>query len=159
MHEAPGPEGGGGVIAHDELRAVVRRCDRRSIPGALVEAGPSMGSTVVMALAKRPQRQIVVFGDTGPAATAMHADRMRRVDDLEQAEDETVVVAMAHVGFDDAAAVTRTLTWLWPHLVYGGVVAIDNYDAPGCRAAVDAFFADRTDVYFEHHRRLHAVKI
>lgn len=158
MDATLGPESGGGVIAHDELRAVIRRCDRRAIPGALVEAGPSMGSTVVMALTKRPERAMVVCGDNRAGATAMHADRVRHVVDLGDAERDTVVVAMAHVGLDDAGAVTRALEWVWPHLVYGGVVAID-YDDPGCRAAVDAFFAGRTDVRFEHRRRLHAVKI
>ncbi len=54
-------------------------------------------------------------------------------------------VCFAHVDVDLRASTLAALTAVWPLLVTGGVVVVDDYGfptCPGAKDAVDAFFAD-----------------
>ena len=55
-------------------------------------------------------------------------------------------VALAHIDGDWYDSVITCLVRIGPHLVVGGVLAIDDYyDWSGCRSAVDDYFADKRD--------------
>lgn len=67
-------------------------------------------------------------------------------------------VALAHLDCDWYDSVTVCLTRLWPRLVPGGRVIIDDYDAwSGARSAVDDFIG-QVPVRTERWSRLHLVK-
>lgn len=69
-------------------------------------------------------------------------------------------VALAHIDGDWYDSVKVCLEQIWPRLVVGGVVVIDDYDDwSGCRTAVDEFLGDRTDFCAERWSRLHLVKL
>lgn len=64
-------------------------------------------------------------------------------------------VAVAHVDCDWYASVRVCLDRLWPALVPGGVIVLDDYDAwSGCRAAVDEFVAATPEATVERGARL-----
>lgn len=69
-------------------------------------------------------------------------------------------VAMAHIDGDWYESVTTCLERIEPHLVQGGVLVIDDYDAwSGCRKAVDDYFRDKREFYdFIKKSRLHIVR-
>jgi hypothetical protein len=68
-------------------------------------------------------------------------------------------IALAHVDCDWYDSVMVCLERLWPRLVPGGVLVVDDYeDWSGCRNAVDDFFATRGDAEFQRRSRLHIVK-
>jgi O-methyltransferase len=49
-------------------------------------------------------------------------------------------IAVLHVDVDWYRPTMDTLKWLYPLVVPGGIVIVDDYDAwPGCRLAVDEF--------------------
>ena len=69
-------------------------------------------------------------------------------------------VAVAHVDGDWYDSVAVCLDRIWPVLVPGGVMIIDDYDDwSGCRRAVDDFLISRSDVRVERHGRVHLVKV
>ena len=69
-------------------------------------------------------------------------------------------VALAHIDGDWYSSVMTSLQQIEPHLVEGGVLVIDDYDAwSGCRKAVDEYFELRKSQYkFQYKSRLHIVK-
>lgn len=68
-------------------------------------------------------------------------------------------VALAHIDCDWHDSVITCLAAIEPHLQIGGRFVIDDYAAwAGCRAAVDAFFADRAGYRFEMQSRLHIIR-
>jgi asparagine synthase (glutamine-hydrolysing) len=69
-------------------------------------------------------------------------------------------VALAHLDCDWYESVATCLQRIVPHLIVGGVLIVDDYDAwSGCRAAVDEYFADRRARYdFVHRSRLQIVR-
>jgi hypothetical protein len=68
-------------------------------------------------------------------------------------------VAFAHIDGDWYESVRVCLERIWPHLVVGGVLVIDDYEHwSGCRTAVDEFLGARGGWRTEQHARLHIVK-
>lgn len=69
-------------------------------------------------------------------------------------------VALAHIDGDWYQSVLICLRRIEPHLIEGGVLIIDDYDAwSGCRKAVDEYFQDKRDRYeFVRQSRLHIVR-
>jgi asparagine synthase (glutamine-hydrolysing) len=68
-------------------------------------------------------------------------------------------VAFAHIDGDWYESVRVCLERIWPHLVVGGVLVIDDYEHwSGCRTAVDEFLGERSGWRTEKHARLHIVK-
>jgi hypothetical protein len=69
-------------------------------------------------------------------------------------------VALAHIDCDWYESVMICLERIVPHLVTGGILIIDDYEAwSGCRKAVDAYFADKQDSFeFVLKSRLHIVR-
>jgi len=70
-------------------------------------------------------------------------------------------VLLAHIDCDWYESVMTCLERITPHLVPGGVLVIDDYDAwSGCRQAVDEYFADKWDRFEKVRRsRLHIVRM
>ena len=70
-------------------------------------------------------------------------------------------VALAHIDGDWYRSVLTCLERIWPWLIVGGVLVIDDYDSwSGCRCAVNDYFAGRIAEYrFERRARLHIVKL
>ncbi|MGH7767495.1 MAG: TylF/MycF/NovP-related O-methyltransferase [Candidatus Binatia bacterium] len=66
-------------------------------------------------------------------------------------------VALAHIDGDWYESVRTCLERIEPHLVPGGALVVDDYDAwSGCRKAVDEYFAGKKDRYeFVRKSRLH----
>ena len=66
-------------------------------------------------------------------------------------------VAFAHIDGDWYESALTCLERIVPHLVPGGVLVIDDYDAwSGCRKAVDEYFEGKKDSYeFVRKSRLH----
>lgn len=51
-------------------------------------------------------------------------------------------IAILHLDGDFYESTATPLKWLWPHVVPGGFVIFDDYDAwPGCKQAADEFCA------------------
>jgi asparagine synthase (glutamine-hydrolysing) len=69
-------------------------------------------------------------------------------------------VAFAHIDGDWYESVRTCLERIAPHLVRGGVIVIDDYDAwSGCRKAVNEYFEDKRDSYeFVRRARLHVLR-
>ncbi len=69
-------------------------------------------------------------------------------------------VALAHIDGDWYESVITCLRRIEPHLVQGGTLVIDDYDAwSGCRSAVDEYFQDKRDRYeFIRKSRLHIIR-
>jgi hypothetical protein len=68
-------------------------------------------------------------------------------------------VALAHIDGDWYDSVAVCLRQIWPALVPGGVIVIDDYDDwSGCRRAVDDFLLMTSDAHTERRSRLHLVK-
>jgi len=69
-------------------------------------------------------------------------------------------VALAHIDGDWYESVKTSLSRIVPHMVAGGVLVIDDYEAwSGCRTAVDEFFADKLKEFdFVQRSRLHIVR-
>lgn len=69
-------------------------------------------------------------------------------------------VSLAHIDYDWYESVFLSLHEIVPHLVKGGTLIIDDYDAySGCKKAVDEYFDDRHDEFtFIRNSRLHIVK-
>ena len=69
-------------------------------------------------------------------------------------------VALAHIDCDWHDSVLVCLQQIEPHLVSGGILVIDDYDAwSGCKRAVDEYFAGREDEFeFVQKSRLHIVR-
>ncbi|WP_235736953.1 TylF/MycF/NovP-related O-methyltransferase [Nocardioides alcanivorans] len=68
-------------------------------------------------------------------------------------------VALAHVDGDWYASTMTCLERIWPHLVPGGRIMIDDYHMwSGCRTAVDEFVATHSDVQLEMRAKVHLVR-
>jgi asparagine synthase (glutamine-hydrolysing) len=68
-------------------------------------------------------------------------------------------VALAHLDCDWYESVMVCLHQIDPYLVPGGRFVVDDYNSwAGCTAAVDEFFAERSDYEFVQKSRLHIVK-
>ena len=70
-------------------------------------------------------------------------------------------VSFAHIDCDWYASVMTCLQQIWPNLVIGGTLVIDDYDAwSGCRSAITDFFAlqDNRNFKFVKKLRLHIIK-
>jgi asparagine synthase (glutamine-hydrolysing) len=69
-------------------------------------------------------------------------------------------IALAHLDCDWYESVITCLRRTEPHLVQGGRLVIDDYDAwSGCRKAVDEYFRDKLDRFeFVRKSRLHIVR-
>lgn len=69
-------------------------------------------------------------------------------------------VALAHIDGDWYESVMTCLRRIEPHLMVGGVLIIDDYDAwSGCRKAVDEYFSDkRKNFEFVGLSRLHIIR-
>lgn len=68
-------------------------------------------------------------------------------------------VALAHIDCDWYSSVMVCLREIDPHVVTGGRFVVDDYNSwAGCTAAVDEFFAGRSDYEFVQKSRLHIVK-
>jgi hypothetical protein len=69
-------------------------------------------------------------------------------------------VAFAHIDGDWYESVRTCLERIEPHLVPGGALVIDDYDAwSGCRKAVDDYFAGKKERYeFVRKSRLHILR-
>lgn len=70
-------------------------------------------------------------------------------------------VSFAHLDCDWYESVMTCLQQIWPNLVIGGTLVIDDYDAwSGCKKAVTDFFAlqDKKSFDFVKKLRLHIVK-
>lgn len=78
--------------------------------------------------------------------------------------EETLVVeepvALAHIDCDWYDSVKVCLERIVPHLAPGGVLVLDDYHQwPGCKLAVDEYFADRrTEFTFVMKARLHITR-
>lgn len=78
--------------------------------------------------------------------------------------EETLVVnepvALAHIDCDWYDSVMTCLQRIAPHLAPGGVLVIDDYyQWPGCKQAVDEYFAGRENEFrFVRRARLHIVR-
>ncbi len=71
----------------------------------------------------------------------------------------TEPVGLAHIDGDWYESVSVCLERIWPSLVSGGAIVIDDYDDwSGCRTAVDEFTSRARDCVQERHSRLHLVK-
>lgn len=69
-------------------------------------------------------------------------------------------VALAHIDCDWYDSVMVCLERIVPMLVRGGILVIDDYDHwSGCKKAVDAYFADKKELFmFQKKSRLHIIK-
>ena len=68
-------------------------------------------------------------------------------------------VALAHLDGDWYESTMTCLQEIWPHLVVGGRLILDDYFFwEGCRKAVDEFFDGRSDYEFVTKHRLHVVR-
>ncbi len=69
-------------------------------------------------------------------------------------------VALAHIDCDWYESVKVCLERIVPHLVPGGILVLDDYHQwPGCKLAVDEFFAGRQDEFiFRNRARLHIIR-
>jgi len=70
-------------------------------------------------------------------------------------------VSFAHIDCDWYESVKVCLQQIWPNLVIGGTLVIDDYHTwSGCTAAVTEFFAekDKKEYYFLMKQRLHIIK-
>lgn len=70
-------------------------------------------------------------------------------------------VSLAHIDCDWYESVTTCLQRIWPNLVIGGTMVIDDYYTwSGCKRAVDEYFNDqnKSDCDFIKKSRLHIVK-
>ncbi len=69
-------------------------------------------------------------------------------------------IALVHLDADWYDSVTVCLTRLFPHLVAGGRIIVDDYTHwSGCKRAVDDFFADkRGQISAVYKSRLHIIK-
>ena len=69
-------------------------------------------------------------------------------------------VLLAHIDGDWYDSVMVCLTRIAPHLVRGGILVIDDYEAwSGCRRAVDEYFEDKRSEYeFIFNSRLHIIR-
>jgi predicted O-methyltransferase YrrM len=77
--------------------------------------------------------------------------------------DETVrptePIALAHIDGDWYESVKVCLERIWPFLVVGGVIVIDDYDDwSGCRTAVDEFLVNNPNCIVERRSRIHLVR-
>lgn len=78
--------------------------------------------------------------------------------------EETLILSdpvdVAHIDCDWYDSVRVCLERIWPRLVPGGVIVIDDYEAwSGCKKAVDDFFASLSHQYrFDFQSRLHIIK-
>ena len=68
-------------------------------------------------------------------------------------------IAAAHIDCDWYESVALCLARIWPHLVPGGVMIIDDYDHwEGCRRAVDEFIARTPGVRTRRRARIQLVR-
>jgi predicted O-methyltransferase YrrM len=69
-------------------------------------------------------------------------------------------VAFAHLDCDWYESVKTCLERIVPRLARGGILVLDDYfQWPGCKRAVDEYFASRqAEFVFEQHARLHIVR-
>lgn len=70
-------------------------------------------------------------------------------------------VSLAHIDCDWFDSVWVCLESIEPHLVNGGTLVIDDYNAwSGCKTAVDEYFRDKqSDYKFVQKSRLHIIKV
>lgn len=79
---------------------------------------------------------------------------------FEDTINPTGPIALAHIDGDWYDSVKVCLERMWPQLVVGGVLVIDDYSAwSGCRSAVNDWLVGRSDVRFEQRSRPHLVKL
>jgi len=69
-------------------------------------------------------------------------------------------VCLVHIDADWYESVKVCLERIWPALVPGGVIVIDDYDSwSGCHRAVDEFLSTATDCEMRRRSRLQLVKL
>lgn len=69
-------------------------------------------------------------------------------------------IALAHVDADWYESVRICLERIWPAVVEGGAMILDDYDQwSGCRKAVDEWIVGRTDVAMQRRARVHLQKL
>lgn len=79
--------------------------------------------------------------------------------DFRDTLDVDYPVAVAHLDGDWYESTMVCLQRIWPKVVPGGRIVVDDYDHwEGCRRAVDEFFADRTDYVQETRNKVHFVR-
>lgn len=80
---------------------------------------------------------------------------------FEDTMEITTPVAVAHIDGDWYESVRTCLERIWPQLVIGGVLIIDDYESwSGCRKAVDEYFAKKDGQFrFVDRTKLHVVRI
>jgi asparagine synthase (glutamine-hydrolysing) len=194
-----------------DLRAAVRKSDRRAIAGAIVECGCALGgSAIVLTLSRRDTERPVyvydVFGVIPPPSDKDGDDVLARYatitsgnakglggdtyygyrsDLLAEVRDQfaafgcpvrnsnvhlvaglfedtvrpTGPIAVGHIDGDWYESVRVCLERLWPFVVRGGVLIIDDYDHwSGCRVAVDEFIATHPECVPKRRARLRLLK-
>ena len=68
-------------------------------------------------------------------------------------------VALAHIDCDWYESVMICLERIAPHLISGGVLVIDDYDAySGCKKAVDEYFSNKNQYEFIRRSKLHIIR-
>jgi len=97
------------------------------------------------------------------ASLEEHGADLRSVDLIQGLYESTFRptwdVAVAHIDCDWYESVAVCLARVWPHVVTGGVVVIDDYDHwDGCRRAVEEFVAEHDDAVVTRRARLRLVK-
>ena len=129
-----------------DLHERVVEAEHAERPGVLVVVGAGKGgSTLVMADARSSAREVQVFGAAEPVAVAQaladrgfspETSRVTLCDGAPSPGGEPV--AVAHVAAHDPAVLSAVLPVLLDRLGPGGVVVVEAYAVPACRAAIDA---------------------
>lgn len=84
------------------------------------------------------------FAEAGITDNVLHLRRGWFEDTLDKAASEIGGIAILHIDADWYASVKKCLQALYPLVVSGGLVILDDYGHwQGCRQAVDDYFADK----------------
>lgn len=134
-----------------ELHECVVEAEEASREGVVVTVGEATGgAAIVLADARSSARAVCVYGVSGErpaltAALARHgcapdASRVSLHDGLPDAQGAPV--AVGHLATRDPEALRAALAALVGRLVPGGVIVVDAYPIPACRAVVEALRGD-----------------
>jgi O-methyltransferase len=86
----------------------------------------------------------IAFAAAGVLDNVLHLRRGWFEDTLDKASSEIGDIAILHIDADWYASVKKCLQALYPLVVSGGLVILDDYGHwQGCRQAVDDYFADK----------------
>lgn len=128
---------------------------------AAISAGSATGSAGTLYYGYRDNLLDEVRGNFQRYGFELQADHIGLIQGLYQ-ETLTLAepVAFAHIDCDWYDSVKTCLERIVPHLVRGGVLVIDDYlQWPGCKQAVDEYFAGRrAEFRFVMKARLHIVR-